>query len=113
MLSWEANEPELADEIVSVALTQHPDNWKLWYYRGFLRFYFLKDLSGAASDWVQASVLPDVHPLIIKLASTKLARLDSKAFAIQFLKERIRATNDPEARRSLEEKLDGMLASNE
>ncbi len=105
MLTWEANNVEASNQILSQAIEQHPRNWFFWYLRGFNYAFFLRDEQKAKDDFVSASRLPGAHPAVIRLAGKKLLNLSSPDTAINFLNEMIESTADPKARSALRERL--------
>jgi tetratricopeptide (TPR) repeat protein len=105
MLAWEAHEPEQAVAILSKAITHHPNNWELYYLRGFTSFYFLKQSESAKKDFMYAATLPGVHPLVVRLAAQKLISSDNAATAIEFLENILSTTTDPISKEALESRL--------
>jgi len=105
MLSWEAGKPDQAVALLSKAIDSHPQNWKLWYIRGFTFMYFLHEPENAKKDFLKASELPGAHPLVARLASKVLAMQDSPEVAADFLKGALLTVRDPIARSALEERL--------
>lgn len=105
MLAWEAEEPERAIQILSKAIAHHPDNWELYYLRGFTSFYFLKEPEAAKNDFLYAATLPGVHPLVVRLAAQKLIVSKDADTAVEFLENILSTTADPLARSALESRL--------
>lgn len=101
MLAWEANDPKASIDVLTRAIEVQPDNWKLFYQRGFNRYFFLKDNAGALKDFQQAALLPGTHPVVVRLASKKLAELEGPSVAVAFLRERIHSTTDTNVRSTL------------
>jgi hypothetical protein len=105
MEAWELNRPEVAEALLTKGIAVLPDKWRLLYLRGFSRMYFLHDEARAQEDFVRAARLPDAPPFIAKLASKKIANLDSPEAALEFLIDIYKGTQDPNARRALQHRI--------
>ena len=105
MLSWEAKNVEGSNRLLDKAIAHSPNNWLYYYLRGFNFMFFLKDTERARNDFVRAAELPGVHHAVVTLAAKKLSELNSPSVAVEFLEEILRTTEDPMARRALEERL--------
>lgn len=105
MLAWEGNMPERAHKLLNEAIKAHPRNWLFFYLRGFVRVFFMDDEYGAARDFRRASELPDVHPLVVKLAGKKLIDMEGPEAAVEFLEEALKSSEDPYSQRVITERL--------
>jgi tetratricopeptide (TPR) repeat protein len=112
MLAWEQNSPAQAIELISKAIYHFQNDWKLYYYRGFFYMYFLKDNSKAREDFIQASKLPGVHPLVASLAAKKLSEIENPKNVMYMLKNLIRETRDASARQALIKKFHELKSKN-
>lgn len=110
MLSWEANTPEQAVKVLDKAIQNLPNDWKFPYLRGVIYLYFLKNNELARGDFVNASRLPNAHPIVKRLAAKTLAQAESPETAIEFLEEMIRNESDSSARKVLEQRRDEIRA---
>ena len=105
MLAWESGAPELGMRLLSKAVAQFPDDWYLYYLRGFTALYFLKDRARAKEDFVRAAKLPGAHVVVQRLAARELTQGDTPIDAVHFLTDLLRTTRDPIAREALRERL--------
>ena len=105
MLSWEAGAPSESIKLMSKAIECDPNNWKYRYLRGITYMLFLKDAARAKEDLVAAAKLPNVHPIVIRLAAKKMAETDDRSSAIEFLENILQTEQDPNAKRVLLERL--------
>lgn len=110
MLSWEANNPKVAIEVLNKATSNLPDDWRFPYLRGVTYMFFLKDAEKASRDFVQAARLPGAHAVVKRLAAKTLATLETPDTALEFLGEMIRQEQDPSARRALEQRRKDILS---
>jgi hypothetical protein len=105
MLAWEQKEPDQAIALLSKAVQQFPDLWKVPYLRGMMFLYFKKDIDSARRDIIASSLLPDVHPTV-KLLSVKLRiqkeATESDVIAIESL---IETTKDETTKAILKKRL--------
>lgn len=105
MLAWEQKSPEHAVDLLTKAISVFPEDWNFYYLRGFLTMYFLQDKKSAAEDFLTASKLPGVHPIVITLASRQLENDKDSQTAIAFLQQMLRDNTDPTMRSALENRL--------
>lgn len=105
MLSWEANLPNQAIEILTKAIQMHPNKWEYHYLRGFSYMFFLKDNIKAKEDLVRAAQLPDADPLIKRLAAKQIALLDDPDTAIDFLTNLLKQAESESEIKVLQERL--------
>jgi tetratricopeptide (TPR) repeat protein len=105
MLSWEQKQPDQAILLLSDAIKQFPQDWRLYYLRGFTYSFFLKDEERARVDLVTASKLPNVHPIIASLAAKKVSSLNNPETAIVILKGLIASATDKQVREALQRRL--------
>lgn len=105
MLAWEVKRPKEAVAILDKAIKSHPSDWKFYYLRGFTKYFFFEDLTGAKSDFLSAANFPGAHPVIKKIAARELASSEGPKSAIAFLKDAIQTTDNPRAKEALTERL--------
>lgn len=106
MLPWEGGEFEKGIKILTKAIDHDPTNWKYPYLRGFLYLYFLKNEVLAKEDFVRSSRLPGVHPVVVRIAAKKMSLLDDPETATEFLNDILEGTNDPSARKAIQDRID-------
>lgn len=104
MLAWEANQPEESIKLVSKALQHFPNDWSLYYLRGFNYMFFLKDNAKAREDFISAAKQADAPSFMAILASKQLASSESLKTAITFLEQSIKNSSDPNQRKALEDR---------
>ena len=98
MLSWEVNAPVEAIKILDKGVNANPEYWKFHYLRGFTWLYFLDDKAKAYDDFIAASKLPGVHPMVVTIAAKTMAAQDDPEDGIEFLRTVLRTTTDEFAR---------------
>ena len=52
-----AGQPREAIRLLDKGITRHPDEWRLWFDKGFVYFWALKDMKSAGNTWLAASRL--------------------------------------------------------
>jgi tetratricopeptide (TPR) repeat protein len=105
MLGWELNLPERALQLLDKSVANLPDNWRLFYLRGFTHMFFLHNPEKAHQDFVKASQLPNAHAIAARLAARTLVANSSPEEAIEFLAEALKTSTDQNARGALEKRL--------
>ena len=60
--------PERAIELEEFGIRHNPDEWRLYYNEGFIRYMELKDYAGAAEVFARGSRVPNAHPFLAILA---------------------------------------------
>ncbi len=105
MLSWEANNPDAAINIYSKAIRQFPDDWLFYYLRGFIKGFFRKDQEASKEDFILSASKPGANPIVVRLASKKIATSSGPQEAIEFLKSAIELAHDPSSKSILESRL--------
>lgn len=105
MLAWEANSAQASVDLFSKAIAQFPDEWKLYYQRGFAYMFFLKDTERAQADFLKSATLPGAHSLVKRLAAKRLAASESADAAIEFLTDLLQGEKDPAEKSALESRL--------
>ena len=110
MLAWELKQPERAQQFLTGAIEHYPDDWNLYYLRGFFSLYFLKNARAATEDLTKAASLPDCHPVVKRLAAKNIAALKGPQSAISFIELLIDTEKDPHTKRALQRRLDELVA---
>lgn len=105
ILAWEASAPQEAYQLLSKGMLQEPDYWKYPYLRGFISLYFLNNQQGAKEDFVTASHLPGVHPMVVGLAAKTVALQEDPEQAISFLRNVLNSSDDPSVKKVLMDRL--------
>ena len=60
--------PERAIELEEFGIRNNPDEWRLYYNAGFIRYMELKDYAGAAEAFARGARVPNAHPFLAVLA---------------------------------------------
>ena len=60
--------PERAIELEEFGIRNNPNEWRLYYNEGFIRYMELKDYAGAAEVFARGSRVPNAHPFLAVLA---------------------------------------------
>ena len=67
-----AGQPVRAMELTEFGIRNNPNEWRLYYQLGFIRYMELKDYAGAAQAFAQGSQVPKAHPFL-RLMAGKMA----------------------------------------
>jgi hypothetical protein len=60
--------PERAIELEEFGIRHNPNEWRLYYNEGFIRYMELKDYEGAAEVFARGAQVPNAHPFLAVLA---------------------------------------------
>jgi hypothetical protein len=63
-----AGMPERAVELEEFGIRHNPDEWRLYYNEGFIRYMELQDYKGAADAFARGSRVSNAHPFLAVLA---------------------------------------------
>ncbi len=69
-----AGQPEEALKLLDKGIAQHPRDWRLYFDKGFVYFWFLKDFKSAGEVWLMASRQPDSPPWMEGLSATAMTQ---------------------------------------
>lgn len=64
-----AGMPRRAVDLEEYGIRNNPNEWKLYYELGFVRYMELKDYAGAADAFARGSKVPNAHPFLRVLAA--------------------------------------------
>ncbi len=109
ILPIEANSVEEGTYLIDKGIANHPDEWRLWFFKGFYEWRFKNDKAAAAKSIHSASLLPGAPPFITSLASSFAQEAGEKELAISFLKEALKNIHDPEQRHQVLLKLEKVI----
>jgi hypothetical protein len=110
MLAWELKNPQRARGLLTLSIQHYPNDWMLFYLRGFFSLHFLKNKKEAQIDLMKAASIEDSPAIIKRLAATQIASLDGDEQAIIFLDILISRTSDEATRASLQQRRDELMA---
>jgi hypothetical protein len=60
--------PERAIELEEFGIRHNPNEWRLYYNEGFIRYMELQDYAGAAEVFARGAQVPNAHPFLAILA---------------------------------------------
>ena len=63
-----AGMPERAVELEEFGIRNNPDEWRLYYNEGFIRYMEMQDYKGAAEAFARGAKVPNAHPFLAVLA---------------------------------------------
>ena len=63
-----AGMPERAIQLEEFGIRNNPNEWRLYYNEGFIRYMELKDYAGASDVFARGSKVPNAHPFLAILA---------------------------------------------
>ena len=63
-----AGMPERAIELEEFGIHNNPNEWRLYYNEGFIRYMELKDYAGASEVFARGARVPNAHPFLAILA---------------------------------------------
>lgn len=110
LLAWEAKDPAGGVAILSKGIEVFPEYWKLYFLRGILRFYFLKQDAEAQEDFSIGAKLPDAPVVLAQMAAKKMSKLGNATMAVKFLDEMLANTSDSGSREALQRSLNEAIA---
>jgi hypothetical protein len=83
-----------ANAILTIGIHTYPEEWLFPFFRGFNRFYYLKENRLAADDLMAASKLPNGPPWLAHLGSMLLAEGGDIYTSLAWLKTMLRGEKD-------------------
>jgi tetratricopeptide (TPR) repeat protein len=97
--------------IIDKGLLFHPDNWQLWFFKGFYLWQMKNDLLGASEALNKASQLENAPAYLINLAASFATKGGHRALAVEFLKEALKNVQDATQRKMILKKMTEVLES--
>jgi len=90
--------------MVEKGLTHHPEDWQLWFFKGY---YLMKDGNNieAAEALHRAAVLPGAPVFLAELSATLLTREGKRDMALRFLEASLDMIEDPRQRKFIIRKM--------
>lgn len=83
--------------IIEKGLAYHPENWQLWFFKGY-HFWKNGDNLEAANALQKAAVLPGAPVYLAQLSATLLTRAGRREMALRFLEQSLEMIQDPRQR---------------
>ncbi len=69
-----AGQPQEALKLLDKGIRAHPQEWRLYYSKGFVYYWFLQDYKAAGEVWLSASKIPEAPPWMPGLAAMSLSK---------------------------------------
>ncbi len=110
ILPVETDSIEDAIYLIDKGLTNHPNEWRLWFFKGFYLWQFKNDKRAASKAIHKASLLPGAPIFTANLASTFALEAGEKQLAVNFLQEALKNIHNPEQRRQILLKLEEVIS---
>lgn len=96
--------PDDAFYMIDKGLVHHPENWQLWFFKGYYLWKNGDNLS-AAEALQNASILPGAPIYLSQLSATLLTREGRRDMALRFLEQALHMTKDPRQRKFIIQKI--------
>lgn len=109
VLPFEADAAEDGLYLIEKGLVYHPDNWQLWFFKGFYNWKAKGDMISAAEDLYHASLLPEAPVYLAALSATFATQAGQKELALRFLEEARNNLSDPLHQQLLADKIEEIL----
>ncbi len=93
-----AGMPERAIELEEFGIRNNPDEWRLYYNQGFIRYMELKDYKGAADSFARGARTPNAHPFLAVLAGQMAEHAGDRHMARMMWSTSYTTTKDPNVR---------------
>lgn len=105
ILPTEAEAVEDGMYFIEKGLVFHPENWELWFFKGFFLWKALNDPEGASEALLEAAKRPGAPRYLGALAATILTRAGQRELAARFIQEAIRNLDDEKQKEALIQKM--------
>lgn len=109
ILPTEANAVDEGMNLIEKGLIHHPENWQLWFFKGYYLWKSYDDYEGAAAAIHRASVSPEAPAYLAHVSATFATKAGKKELAVRFLREALNNMRDPRQRWALERRIEEML----
>lgn len=109
VLPTEANAVDEGMNLIEKGLLHHPNNWELWFFKGYYLWKSYEDFEGAAEAIHKASVSPGAPVYLANLSATFATKAGKKELAIRFLREALNHMTDSQQRWIIERKIEEIL----
>ncbi|MBF0100747.1 MAG: hypothetical protein HQK77_07570 [Desulfobacterales bacterium] len=108
-------EVEAVDEgiyLIDKGLQHHPNEWQLWFFKGYFLWQVKHDHLHAAEMLKIASTLKNAPSYLANLAATVATKSGQKELTIRFLNEALKNTTDPLQRQMFINKIKKIMEEN-
>ena len=109
LLPTEAESAEEGYYIIDKGIRQFPDDWQLWFFKGYYQWQIDNNLLEAAETLRHASLLPGAPTYLVRLPSTLATRAGQRELAVRFIHESLKQVKDEKQKQVLLEKLQEMV----
>jgi hypothetical protein len=93
-----AGQPLEAVRLLDKGIRSHPDDWRLYFDKGFVYFWFLKDFAGAGQVWLTASRLRTTPPWMGSLAAMAMSKSGAVETARALWQRQFQESDRPDVR---------------
>jgi len=90
--------PERAIELEEFGIRNNPNEWRLYYNEGFIRYMELKDYAGAAEVFARGARVPNAHPFMAILAGRMAEHAGDQQMARMMWSTSYQTTKDNDVR---------------
>ena len=90
--------PERAIELEEFGIHNNPNEWRLYYNEGFIRYMELKDYAGAAEVFARGARVPNAHPFLAVLAGSMAEHAGDQQMARMMWSTTYQTTKDSNVR---------------
>jgi tetratricopeptide (TPR) repeat protein len=90
--------PERAIELEEFGIRHNPNEWRLYYNEGFIRYMDLQDYAGAAEVFARGSRVPNAHPFLAVLAAKMAEHAGDRQMARMMWSTTYQTTKDKTVR---------------
>ncbi|MGD9900704.1 MAG: hypothetical protein AB7T22_16385 [Calditrichaceae bacterium] len=109
LLPTEAESAEEGFYIINKGLRQFPDDWQLWFFKGYYQWHINHNLIEAAETFRHAAMLPGAPLYLSRLPATLATKAGQRELALRFIHESLNQVKDEKQKKILMEKLQEML----
>uniref|UniRef100_A0A7C4MMX7 Tetratricopeptide repeat protein n=1 Tax=Desulfatirhabdium butyrativorans TaxID=340467 RepID=A0A7C4MMX7_9BACT len=105
ILPSEGNAVEEGLFFIDKGIQHHPENWQLWFFKGYTLWQYRNDPIEAAKMFHRASLLPGAPAYLATLPATLASKSGQRDIALHFLMEALNQLKDPLQQEMLRKKI--------
>ncbi len=109
ILASEAEASEDGFYFIEKGLNFHPEEWQLWFFKGYYLWKYRESKLEAAQAFHHASSLPGAPIYLAELSATFATEAGQKELALRFLQESMRNVQDPAMQKELLKKMEKVM----
>jgi tetratricopeptide (TPR) repeat protein len=110
ILPTEAESVEEGLALIEKGLAYIPEDWRLWFFKGYYLWKYRGESIPAAEAFEKASRLPGAPRYLINLSATIATKAGQRQLALHFLKEALKTVQNPAQRIRLQKKIEDILS---